>query len=147
MVPMNEATNLPSALTLLRKSWSAKRGLKILVSTTLGTSEILSPGTCHLLMRHSRNAGVTTTMRSAFRYRNAAIFARERCSADLALPTPTATSDSGQRSRTSKINGTCFSLEIHQPARPTSNCGELAITASGAPRKDPVMAADARNEL
>ena len=39
----------------------------------------------------------------------------------------------GQRSRTSKTNGTRFSAASHSPAMPVRNCGEVAMTTSGRP--------------
>jgi len=56
------------------------------------------------------------------------------------LPTPTAASDSGQRSRTSKMKGTCFHHDSHHPESAHSNCGDVAMITSGLSRANPADA-------
>jgi hypothetical protein len=62
------------------------------------------------------------------------------------LPAPTAASDSGQRSRTSKTKGTRFHHASHHPESAHSNCGEVAMTTSGFLRNRPLTAAETQKD-
>ena len=147
MVPMYETTNFPSAAQFRSQAALGLRTEQLSLNSVFHDGNLLRRRRCQCRTRCSLNAGVTTTIWSEFRYRNPAIRASARYIDESSFPAPTAASDSGHRSRTSKTKRDRLHRASHQPESPTSNCGELAMTTSGRAVNSPVPAAETQNEL
>jgi hypothetical protein len=90
-----------------------------------------------------RNVSVTTTTFQACLYSRDATRSSKRYGSEPFAQTPTASNDSGQRSRTSNTNRARCRRAIEAAATGQSNCGEVPITTSGRkPSPLPRTAAD-----